>query len=142
MNLRARFHTINLKRSYFFLQLAEETGLNEAQLEILVTLKECPESNTFTEIMRRKDYAKSYVSNAIASLVERGYVVKRSAQGNKKVYNLFLLEKSEEIIQRYYLCVGQFQQEVLKGISESDLNTFQAVLDQMVTNLQDGELPD
>ncbi len=135
MNLRAKFHAINQKRSTYFTDLVEETGLSEVQIEILVALKELPDSNTFTDILKTKDYAKSYISNAITALVERGYVAKQGSLTNKKVYRLFLLEESQEIIDQYYLCVAQFQRDALHGVSQEDRDGFCAVLDQMESNL-------
>lgn len=134
-NLKEQIRKIELKRKNYFNELIEKTDLNLMQLEIMVSLYEFPEQNTFTEIMKSKDYAKSFVSTAINNLVKRGYVKKLPQPCNKKVFTLALESNCEEIIQAYYKCVESFQADAAKGISEEKFQVFKDILIEVANNL-------
>lgn len=135
VDLKELFHSVSLKRKLYFTELLEETELNLMEIEVLVFLKCSPENNTFTEIMKSKDYAKSYISKAITNLVEKEYLMKEASPGNRKVYRLYLLEKSQDIIEEYDRCVEQFRRYAFAGISEEELQIFERVMKQMANNL-------
>lgn len=134
-NLKDQIRKIELKRKNYFNELIEKTDLNLMQLEIMVSLYEFPEQNTFTEIMKSKDYSKSFVSTAINNLVILGYVKKIPQPCNKKVFTLVLENNCEEIIQAYYKCVDSFYADASKGVSDEKIQVFKAVLNEIVINL-------
>lgn len=135
LNIRESFHEMNLKRKLFFDEFLEDSELNIMEIEILVFLNEYPDSNTFTEIMRSKGYAKSYVSKAISNLVEKEYISKQSIERNKKSFRLYLLPKSGAIIEGYETCVKAFKDVAFANISEEELEAFEMVIHKIVTNL-------
>lgn len=129
------FHSINVRRKTYFDSLLLENDLRLLEVEILILLSKSPENNTFTEILNLKDYAKSYVSSAISNLVSLGYIEKCSSKSNKKVYNLFLLEKSKPIISLYNECSKNFFDDAFLDINEQELDIFNDVISQILTNL-------
>lgn len=135
VDLKELFHSVTLKRKLYFAELLEETELNLMEIEVLVFLKCSPENNTFTEIMKSKDYAKSYISKAITNLVEKGYLSKQASPDNKKVYRLYLLDKSQDIVKKYDTCVEQFRMYAFAGISEEELQVFENVMIQISNNI-------
>lgn len=137
IDLKETFHSISLKRKTYFDMMLEGIELSLMEVEILFFLKEYPENNTFTEIMRSKDYAKSYVSKAISNLLELGYLEKQMVPTNKKMYKLFLLEKSERAIQEYSACVKRFREDAFAGIAEEDYKVFERVIKQLSDNLSE-----
>lgn len=135
MNFREYFHSISLKRRGYFDPVLEQYGLTMLQLEILVSLHEEPNSNTFTDIMKAKDYAKSHISTAINHLVEEGYIVRKPSATNKKVYYLYLLEKSHPLVTAYGDCIQRFQADAFAGITEEELALYEKILIKMRHNL-------
>lgn len=135
LEFKGIFHAINVKRKIYFNELLENYSLNMMEVEILATLSECPDNNTFTDIMKMKDYAKSYISKAISNLVERGYIEKRTCENNKKVYNLFLLESSEPIIKQYNECVENFRNDAMAGLKKDQIRIFEQVISKINENL-------
>ncbi|WP_409967492.1 winged helix DNA-binding protein [Bengtsoniella intestinalis] len=133
---REVFHRINIKRKEYFNELLDVYDLTFMELEILAFLDGEPDSNTFTQIMKAKDYAKSHVSTAINHLANCGYLEKIGASTNKKVYRLHLLEKSAPVLQGYYLCVQAFQTQAFAGITDADLQLFNQVIHQINQNLR------
>lgn len=135
--MKELFHQINLQRKTYFDSLLTKTGLTMIELELLSFLDECPDSNTFTEIQRSKDYAKSHLSSAIGHLVEKGYVERRGAENNKKVQFLFLTEKSVDIVEEYDRCATQFRRVAFDGITQEEKELFLTVLHKMRNNLKE-----
>lgn len=135
LDLKKFFHSIEIKRKLYFDELINSTELNFMEIETLVYLKEFPDNNTFTDIMKSKDYAKSYISTAISNLVDKGYIAKEVSKTNKKVHNLFLLEKSTDIINQYEVCVQSFRNAAFIGVSDEEIQTFEVVLTKILKNL-------
>lgn len=137
MHIKECFQNINLKRKDYFEKILHEYDINMVQLEILVYLSEFPKSNTFTDIIKRKDYTKSHISTSITYLVSSGFIEKRGCIENKKVFKLCLLEKSKPLIKEYYKYSLEFNKQALKDISESEIEQFEKVLKKMSQNLGD-----
>lgn len=134
-NLKESFHEVDLKRKLFFDYYLSESELNLMEIEILVFLNDYPESNRFTDVMKSKGYAKSYVSKAITNLTEKQYIRKELSSTNKKVYNLILEEKSTEIIYEYKRCILLFRDKAFDNISEEELVVFESVLNKILHNM-------
>ncbi len=134
-NMKEQFHSISLKRKQYFNRVIEQYGLNLMEIEVLGFLSEQPDSNTFTDIMRAKDYAKSHISTAINRLVTDGYIEKRCVGNNKKTQQLFLLDRSTPIIAEYHRCIKTFQQDAFAGLTEHELAIFEQVIAKMNDNL-------
>lgn len=134
-DMKEQFHAISMKRKQYFNDVIEKYGLNLMEIEILGFLSEQPQSNTFTDIMKAKDYAKSHISTAITNLVKRGYIEKRSTGSNKKVHQLFLLEQSQAIVEEYHHCAQAFQKDAFVGIKTSEMKAFEQVIGKINANL-------
>ncbi len=137
IDLKESFHSINLKRKNYFDEVLEQTELNMMELEVIVHLDLFPENNTFTDIMKSKDYAKSYVSKAISHLVELGYIKKEVSPTNKKVHNLFLLEKGKPMVALYDECVQHFRDHAFEGVSREEYEVFERVIGKISRNLEE-----
>ena len=63
-----------LRRLYTrrFAELLRETGLNQAEMDVLLFLANNPPYDTARDIVRRRGLAKSHVSAAVESLAEKG----------------------------------------------------------------------
>ncbi|WP_317856249.1 MarR family winged helix-turn-helix transcriptional regulator [Chakrabartyella piscis] len=135
MDMKELFHTISLKRKFYFDDLLEELDLNFMELEVLDFLNHEPNRNTFTEIIKSKGYAKSHISSAISNLIDKGYLAKEPAPNNKKVFYLRLLEKSEYALMQQEICIKNYQKTAFRGITKEELDTFQTVLMKIESNL-------
>ncbi len=136
LNIKEVSHFIAMKRRVFLFSLMDKSGLNMLELEILGYLYECPDRNTFTEIFRSKDYAKSHISTAVANLVNDGYIEKKSLPANKKVHNLIPLEKSKAVVEEYNECIEKFKEAAFKDIPGEEIELFHSVIDKIKKNLE------
>lgn len=135
MDMKTKFHTISSKRKIYFNDVLEKADINMMQLEILAYLNDYPESNTFTEIMKSKDYAKSHVSTAITHLVEKKYLLKEAVKSNKKIFNLKLTPQTQDVIEEYNKAIEYFRKDAFDGVSQEQMDIFEQVLDKMLKNL-------
>lgn len=134
MDLRETFHRINLHRKSYFDDLLVRTDLSMLQLELLVSLGEYPETDTFTELLHTKDYAKSHLSTAINGLVAQGYLCKNPNPTNKKVFHLALTAQGQPIVAAYHQCVQAFRQQAFAGVSAAECAIFEQVLQKIERN--------
>lgn len=135
MNIKELFHSIMLKRKGYFVTLLEESNLNMMQLEVLVYLEEFPTKNTFTEIMKSKDYARSQISSAISGLIDQGFLRKEPHPTNKKIFHLHALEKAKPMVKEFHRCSDLFDQVAWEGVSPEEYAVFERVHVHMLDNL-------
>lgn len=134
-NMKEIFHAISIQRKKYFSKMIEKYDLTQMEIDIVGFLSEQPDNNTFTDIMKAKDYAKSHISNAITHLVNGGCIEKCSLDNNKKVHKLFLLNNSKNVIKDYNICIENFRKDALVGIKESEIKIFEQVISKMHCNL-------
>lgn len=81
-----------LRRLYTrrFAELLRETGLNQAEMDVLLFLANNPPYDTARDIVRRRGLAKSHVSAAVESLAEKGLLARVYRDGNRKTVHLEL----------------------------------------------------
>lgn len=135
MNIKEVFHSINLKRKVYFCDLLESSELNMMQLEILAYLHEFPENNTFTEIMKSKDYARSQISAAISGLIDQSFLNKEPHPSNRKIFFLILQDKALPYVEEYQICNKNFESVALSGISAEEKELFENIYHKMLHNL-------
>ncbi len=136
IDIKENFHIIALKRKTYFDTLIQDSDLNMMEIEILYFLHAYPSSNTFTKIQESRDYAKSHVSMAISNLVKKQYIKKEYAPNNKKIFHLFLQDKSNWIIEEFDKCKNTFYKDVFTGIKKEHQEIFIQVIETMTSNLQ------
>ncbi len=135
IEMQELFHGISQKRKNYFSPMLEQYDLNLIEIEILVFLVQHPDSNTFTQIMQAKDYAKSHISNAVNRLVEGGYLERQGVPHNKKIHQLYPLIQSDQLVTQYHQCIQRFHADAFDNIDPVDIETFCKVINQMSQNL-------
>lgn len=135
MDFQEFAHCTSVKRVVYFAELLEKTELNMMDIEIILHLIEYPEKNTFTEVQKWKGFSKSHISTAITHLVEKGYIIKKESETNKKIHYLIPQEKCKQIVTEYRKCVSTFQKVAFDGVSEDEkaflLDIFKKITDNL-----------
>lgn len=96
-------------------------SLSAVEVDVLLFLANNPDINTASDIVRKRKIAKSHVSLAVHSLMEKGYLSKSEDPSNKKIKHLFLTDESSEIVQYGLEQQRQFASFLLEGASETEL---------------------
>lgn len=95
------------------------------------------------EIIYQKDLEKTFkvgkssLSGTLKILEEKGYIERKAVPGNARTKQVVMTEKARE----YHLKVEEdrliMEQQVTKGLSREELETFRRIVKRMQTNLMD-----
>ena len=77
---------------------------------------------------------KSIIVRHINCLLEHRYVVRLTNNGDKRKKNLSLTESGIDILNRMIEVAGDVTNKLLSGVTESELETFQQVLEKIQEN--------
>lgn len=103
----------------FLIHLFDNNGINQEQLTELVKID------------------KANTARAINTLVEKGYVLKKVSEEDKRSYKLYTTEKAESIKDRLNSIFDSWNNILLKGFTESEEAELAAFLDKIETNISD-----
>lgn len=111
-------------------------GLNAIEVDVLLFVANNPSLNTSADIVRLLKIAKSHVSMAVKSLIEKGYMSKVSDRSNRRILRLMPTANAENIISYGREEQKKFGMNVEKGISPEDRKRFMQHMLQVSFNLQ------
>ncbi|UWP61043.1 MarR family winged helix-turn-helix transcriptional regulator [Ruminococcus gauvreauii] len=128
------------KRMYFlaFQPLACKYGLNQLEIDILLFLHNNPDCNTARDIVEKRGFAKSNVSNAVESLRKKVYLVSKPDSESRKVHRLYLLPEVHAQITELAACQETVFAEMMCGFTEEEYNmlcSFMGRIDENVGKL-------
>ncbi len=131
-----------LKRLYVrcFADLLAETGLCQAEMDVLLFLANNPPYDTARDMVRRRGLAKSHVSAAVDSLVGKGLLLRTYRGGNRKVVHLERLPASDELVEQGRRIQAAFFDAILKGMTDEERQAFELILRRIHDNLKGSEL--
>ena len=117
-------------------QLRRRYDLKKAELEILYFLSRCGEHNTSTDIHYRLIMNRGHISQAVESLIKRKYIVAIPDQNDRRYVHYELLDSAGEIIHEMTKMREETNARILEGISEEELQIFQAVSEKIKANIE------
>ena len=93
------------------------------------------------EIFQRDIEAKFYIARStvtclVKQMEQKGYIAREAVERDCRLKRLCLLEKGEEIHERFLQNIDRVEEEIRKGISEAELQTFFKVATQIRDNLE------
>lgn len=118
--------------------VCERWRLTQMEYDVIMFLHAHPQLNTAADMVRERKLAKSHVSAALAALEKRGYVAKKRTATNKRVVELFLQDKANDVVRAGMQAHRQFVRTMIHGISKDDFAAFQRVFDAMCANAERG----
>lgn len=130
------FHQLILTYRPFETQLNEKLAthhLHRTEWSVLYYLV-TSESMTLVEIARLLSVEKPNVTRTMKSLVERGYVEAKIGK-DKREKHMVVTAKGMEIYKEVRITVNEFEQEVLKDISEDEQLAFIQTIKKIRANL-------
>lgn len=108
-----------------FHELAQKTGLNQTQLDILLFLGNNPDRSTASEIEEIRRIKANLLSVNVDKLVRDGFLTREKDPEDRRKINLHLTEKSRPIAEEAMRTQENF---VLMAIEGMDSETRQALI--------------
>lgn len=122
--------------SLVYEEIAEELGLAQLEIDILLFLKNNPECNTARDIVNLRGFAKSNVSTAVDSLQKKGYLSVYTDPDNRRIRRLALERSKDGTLDRLLQIQKDSFSCLLKGISEEEFRQAQSFMLQLDNNMQ------
>lgn len=81
--------------------------------------------------------ARSTVTCLVKQMEKKGYIARVAVERDCRLKRLCLLEKGEEIHERFLQNIDRVEEKIREGVSEEELQTFFKVATQIRDNLED-----
>lgn len=109
-------------------------GLSSAEGNVLVNLMLGDETMTQEQLVGQMDVSKAAVSRAVDALVEKGYVVRRRAVGDKRFCNLLLTVKAQQAAADIEQIYNGVYQRALQNIAPHEFEALTQLLGRISKN--------
>lgn len=114
--------------------ICDKYDLKQMEYDILMFLHFYPQYNTAADIVKIRKSTKSHVSTSLKVLEEKGLIERKQSVEDKKCIEIFLLKKSDTIIDDGIDIQKKFMRGLFEGISEDEMKIFKAVFDKICKN--------
>lgn len=118
-------------------RIMQRYDLSAIEVDVLLFIANNPTLNTASDIVRYRKIAKSHVSLAVKSLLQKGYVDKYCDKSNRKLIRLSILPAAEEIISYGREEQRKFGAILDQGISEDKKEQFKQHMSELSQKLRD-----
>lgn len=114
--------------------ICDKYDLKQMEYDILMFLYFYPQYNTAADIVKIRKSTKSHVSTSLKVLEEKGLIERKQSVEDKKCIEIFLLKKSDTIIDDGIDIQKNFMMDLFEGISNDDMKIFKSVFDKICKN--------
>lgn len=126
-----RAYTIHRKR------IMQRYDLSAIEVDVLLFIANNPTLNTASDIVYYRKIAKSHVSLAVKSLLQKGYIDKYYDENNRKRIHLAIQPAAEEIISYGREEQRNFGAVLEQGSSEDEKKQFKQHMSELSQKLRD-----
>ena len=119
-----------------FEPVCKKFGVTLTEIHVLLFLAEHGQNNTAKDIVGNLKIAKSYVSGAVRTLEERGYIEGAHEGNDRRSVHLHLCESAIEIIEESKNVQNHFLKVLTQGFSEKELADLKKSVDRMIENTE------
>ena len=111
--------------------------LSHIEIAIIGFLYNNPERDTAADIVERRMLPKGNVSAGVETLVQKGLLMRRQDQTDRRKIHLSLLEKAVPIVQEIEEINKKFRRQIFKNLTKDDLKTSEKTSDFILENLKE-----
>ncbi len=111
--------------------------LSHIEIAIIGFLYNNSERDTAADIVERRMLPKGNVSAGVETLVQKGLLMRRQDQTDRRKIHLSLLEKAVPIVQEIEEINKKFRRQIFKNLSNDDLKTYEKTTDFILENLKE-----
>ena len=111
--------------------------LSHIEIAIIGFLYNNPERDTAADIVERRMLPEGNVSAGVETLVQKGLLMRRQDQTDRRKIHLSLLEKAVPIVQEIEEINKKFRRQIFKNLSNDDLKTYEKTTDFILENLKE-----
>lgn len=116
--------------------ICEKYNLTKMEYDILMFLYNNPQFNTAADIVKVRKSTKSHVSIALKDLEKKGMIERRKNPNNKKIIEIFLLEKAKKISDEGMNLQKRLMHNLLDGFSDDEKKMCKIMFDKIAANAE------
>jgi DNA-binding MarR family transcriptional regulator len=120
-----------------FDEIKKEHDLKKVEIEVLFFLSKCGNENTPTDITKRLNLNRGHVSQAIDSLLKRGFIVAVADAQDRRCMHYTITTSAVLIIDEIANVKKKMDQQILKGITEEELELYKKISEKMIKNIRE-----
>ena len=120
--------------------ICKEWELTRNELDILLFLHNNPEYDRAADIVSRRGIAKSHVSMSVASLEEKGLLLRRFDENDRRAAHLELQGSGSVIAAQAKEKQVQFFSLLFQGISKEEFDLWKKIHHQIHKNIENFEI--
>ena len=121
---------------YVIEKKAIECGITKQEADILLFFYNNKNLDRAIDAVTYRGFSKSYVSKALALLLERGLVEIKSDNIDKRYQRIIILDKASNIVSCLKDTQKRYFDSIKKGISKEDFMVHIKVIDTMIENVK------
>lgn len=111
-------------------------SLTRVEIDVIAFLRTNPELDTSRCIVDYRMIAKSHVSKAVDSLMERGFITRTQDSDDKRLIHLRLTQKADEAADEIGKVQEEFAGSLSDGITEEERERFLAIASKIAANAE------
>lgn len=115
--------------------LCYELNLPQTAFDILMFLANNPEYKTASEIVEVRKIKANLVSVNVEKLVNEGYLVRKSVEGDRRKVQLLCTEQAENIIKKGRKLQERFISQLFENMDDETKHFLQKGIQQMEENI-------
>ena len=110
-------------------------ALSQLEVEILGYLRNNPELDTASDIVKYRMISKANVSQGVEQLMQRGYLSRRQDGQDRRKIHLQLRPEADGVVEAILAVQQRFWDRMLRGISREEWLQYQDVSQRIFDNL-------
>lgn len=110
--------------------------LKKVDIEVLLYLSECGDKDTPTDIYISLGLNRGHVSQAIDSLIKKGYVQSIADSNDRRIAHYAILESAQDIIAKISLLKNEFDKKIFDGLSQEEITQYKRITIKIMQNLK------
>lgn len=116
--------------------IRKKYDLCRIDLEILTYLEDAGEYNTSKNIVDTGFFTKGHVSQSLSRLQEKGLVDTEQDKQDRRLYHLYLTEKSRDIVKEVHQVQEHIYRIVFHDVSAEELRLLSKIAAKITDNIQ------
>jgi MarR family transcriptional regulator for hemolysin len=118
-----------------FDELIKEEKITQIEIDVLAFLHNNPEYKCAQDIVDIRGISKAHASLAIEKLVQKGYLVRKPCENNRRKNTLIITEKANDIVSKISKIQEKYSEIYFKDISHKEKEEFNTILRRMYKNI-------
>ena len=134
---------ISKKMHMYLNKNLEKYGISKGQIHFLLLLYKKGNGLTQEQISKLLDIDKANTTRALKKLIENGYVEKRRDEKDKRIFRVYLTQKSLQLKPKIKEVLIELEKKLTIGISQKELEQALSTLkkvDKNLLKLQEGDI--